>query len=207
VLNWVRRKFVTGFVVMVPLLISLATLVWIFRLVDGVVGPVWQRWIGFDVPGLGILSTVLLVLAVGVLASNVLGKRLLRMTDRALERVPVFRTIYSPVKQLVEAFSPDNAYGFKRVVLVEDPGRGLLIGFLTREFALELGRGPERLVAVYVPTNHLYLGDIVLVPQERISYPDMSVEDGVRVVLTGGMSLPDRVRAQAGGDRVKNARV
>lgn len=206
-LNWVRRKFVTGFVVMVPLVISLATLVWIFRLVDGVVGPVWQRWIGFDVPGLGILSTVLLVLLVGVLASNVLGKRLLRMTDRALERVPVFRTIYSPVKQLVEAFSPDNAYGFKRVVLVEDPRRGLLIGFLTREFTMEVGRGPERLVAVYVPTNHLYLGDIVLVPHERISYPDMSVEDGVRVVLTGGMSLSDRVRAQAGGDRVKNARV
>jgi uncharacterized membrane protein len=207
VFNWVRRKFVTGFVVMVPLVISLATLVWIFRLVDGVVGPVWHRWIGVEVPGLGILSTVLLVLLVGVLASNVLGKRLLRMTDRALERVPVFRTIYSPVKQLVDAFSPDNAYGFKRVVLVDDPHRGLLIGFLTREFALEMGRGPERLVAVYVPTNHLYLGDIILVAHERISYPDMSVEDGVRVVLTGGMSLPDRMRAQAGGDRVKNARV
>ncbi len=205
--NWVRRKFVTGFVVMVPLVISLATLVWIFRLVDGVVGPVWHRWIGVEVPGLGILSTVLLVLLVGVLASNVLGKRLLRMTDRALERVPVFRTIYSPVKQLVDAFSPDNAYGFKRVVLVDDPHRGLLIGFLTREFALEMGRGPERLVAVYVPTNHLYLGDIILVAHERISYPDMSVEDGVRVVLTGGMSLPDRVRAQAGSDRVRNARV
>lgn len=206
-LNWIRRKCVTGFVVIVPLVISLATLVWIFRLVDGFVGPVWHRWIGFEVPGLGILSTVLLVLLVGVLASNVLGKRLLAMTESALARVPVFRTIYSPVKQLVAAFSPDNAYGFKRVVIVEDPRRGRVIGFLTREFTIDLGRGPERLVAVYVPTNHLYLGDLVLVSHEGVSYPDLTVEDGVRIILTGGMSLPERVRAYDGRDRVKGARV
>ncbi|MEW5984006.1 MAG: DUF502 domain-containing protein [Acidobacteriota bacterium] len=206
-LNWMRRKFVTGLVVMVPLVISLATLVWIFQLVDGFVGPVWERWIGVEVPGLGILSTALLVLLVGVLASNMLGKRLVGVAESALVRVPVFRTIYSPVKQLVEAFSPDNAYGFKRVVIVEDPRRGRVLGFLTREFTLDLGRGPERLVAVYVPTNHLYLGDLVLVPHEEVSYPDLSVEEGVRVILTGGMSLPDRVRAHDGADRVRDARV
>ena len=206
-LNWVRRKFVTGFVVMVPLVISLATLVWIFRLVDGVVGPMWQRWIGVEVPGLGILSTALLVLVVGVLASNVLGKRVLGMAESALVRVPVFRTIYSPVKQLVEAFSPDNVYGFKRVVIAEDPRRGRVLGFLTREFTLDAGRGPSHLVAVYVPTNHLYLGDVLLVPREQVSYPDLSVEEGVRIILTGGMSLPERVRARDGADRVPGARV
>lgn len=197
----------TGFVVMVPLVISLATLVWIFRLVDGVVGPVWQRWIGFEVPGLGLVSTAMLVLLVGVLASNVFGKRVVRMGESALERIPVFRMIYSPVKQLVEAFSPDNAYGFKRVVIVEDPRRGRVVGFLTRELTLDLGKGPERLVAVYVPTNHLYLGDLMLVPHEDVCYPDMTVEEGVRVILTGGMSLPDRVRAYDGADRVRGPRV
>ena len=108
-------------------------------------------------------------------------------------RVPVFRTIYAPVKQLVVAFSPDSEGGFKRVVMVEDQHRGLVMGFLTKEFLVERGSGPEALVAVYVPTNHLYLGDIGIYPRERVFYPDLTVEEGIRIFLTGGMSLPGRI--------------
>jgi uncharacterized membrane protein len=108
-------------------------------------------------------------------------------------KIPVFRTIYAPVKQLVAAFSPDNETGFKRVVMVDDPSRGWVMGFLTKEFEVDRGRGPERLMAVYVPTNHLYLGDIVFYPRERAIFPDISVEEGVRIFLTGGMSLPGRI--------------
>jgi hypothetical protein len=64
-----------------------------------------------------------------------------------------------------------------------------------KEFTVDRGHGLERLLAIYVPTNHLYLGDIVVCPPERASYPDLSVEEGVRVFLTGGMGLPDEVRA------------
>jgi len=109
--------------------------------------------------------------------------------------VPVFRTIYAPVKQLIVAFSPDNASGFKRVVMIEDPKRGgYVLGFLTREFTVDRGRGPEALLAVYVPTNHLYLGDIVLCERERATFPDITVEDGIRIFLTGGMALPPRLK-------------
>jgi uncharacterized membrane protein len=94
----------------------------------------------------------------------------------------------------VAAFSPGNEAGFKRVVLVEDARRGLVMGFLTREFTLDRGRGAERLVAVYVPTNHLYLGDVLVVPREQASFPDVTVEEGIRIFLTGGMALPDRMR-------------
>ena len=85
--------------------------------------------------------------------------------------VPVFRAIYAPVKQLILAFSPDNEAGFKRVVLVDEPGRGLVLGFLTREFTVDRGAGREAMVAVYVPTNHLYLGDVLVFPAERVSLP------------------------------------
>jgi len=108
--------------------------------------------------------------------------------------VPVFRTIYAPVKQLIAAFSPDNESGFKRVVMVEDARRGYVLGFLTREFAIDRGQGPETLLAVYVPTNHLYLGDIVICEPRQVSYPDISVEDGIKIFLTGGMALPPKVR-------------
>jgi uncharacterized membrane protein len=192
-MQWLRRRMIAGFFVMVPLVISVAALVWIFGIIDGFTAPVSERVLGRTVPGLGLLITLMVVLVTGILATNVIGRRVLARTERWLMRVPVFRTVYAPVKQLVVAFSPDNEYGFKRVVMVEDPNRGMLMGFLTKEFTVERGTGPEALVAVYVPTNHLYLGDIVLCPRSRVFFPDLTVEEGIRIFLTGGMSLPARI--------------
>jgi len=191
---WLRRSFIAGFFVTVPLIISVAALVWIFGIIDGFAEPLASRVLGRTVPGLGIGLTLLFVLAVGVVATNVIGRRVLSRTEGWLMRVPVFRTVYSPVKQLVAAFSPDNEYGFKRVVMVQHQERGWVMGFLTKEFVVDRGSGPEDVVAVYVPTNHLYLGDIGVYAKDRAFFPDLSVEEGVRIFLTGGMSMPGRVR-------------
>jgi uncharacterized membrane protein len=195
--QWLRRQFVAGFFVTVPLVISVAALVWIFGIIDDLTSPLATRLVGGRAaPGVGILLMVLFVLAVGVVATNVIGRRILGRAEQLLTRVPVFKTIYSPVKQLVAAFSPDNEYGFKRVVMVEDERGGLVMGFVTKEFTVDRGKGPEQLIAVYVPTNHLYLGDIVLYPRERAFYPDVTVEAGIRIFLTGGMSLPGRIESR-----------
>ena len=193
-MQWLRRSFLTGFFVTVPLFISVAAFIWIFGVVDGLTTPLYDRVIGRRIPGLGAVSTALAIVLVGAFATNLIGKRVLQRAEGWLLRVPVFRTIYAPVKQLVVAFSPDNESGFKRVVMVEDPRRGFILGFLTREFTIDRGRGPEPLLAVYVPTNHLYLGDIVICERERATFPDISVEDGIRIFLTGGMALPPRLR-------------
>ncbi len=208
-IQWLRRRFLAGFFVTVPLVISVAALVWIFRAIDGTLGPWYAEWLGRDVPGLGIVTTALLVLVVGALATNVIGKQILQRTERYLLMVPVFRTIYAPVKQLVVAFSPDNEHGFKRVVLVEDASRGFLLGFLTREFTVDrgTGAGPEAMLAIYVPTNHLYLGDIIICGRDKASYPDITVEQGIRIFLTGGMALSPRIKARHGTDRVPDFRV
>ena len=208
-MQWLRRSFIAGFFVTVPLFISVAAILWLFRLVDGLVGPLYMKLLGPDhvPPGLGIATTALAVLLVGAIATNVVGKRLLQRAEWLLLHVPLFRSIYAPVKQLVVAFSPDNEYGFKRVVLIEDAARGLLLGFLTKEFTIDRGQGAEPVVAVYVPTNHLYLGDIIICPRDRASYPDITVEQGIRIFLTGGMALPERIRARRGDDRVGDFRV
>jgi uncharacterized membrane protein len=198
-MQWLRRSFIAGFFVTVPLFITVTAFIWLFGIVDGLTAPLFQRLLdryvapGAQAPGLGIATTALGVLLVGAVATNVIGRRFLQRGETYLLRVPVFRTIYAPVKQLVVAFSPDNESGFKKVVLVEDGDRYIL-GFLTKEFTLDKGRGPEALIAVYVPTNHLYLGDILVVERERVSFPDISVEEGIRIFLTGGMGLPPRVR-------------
>jgi uncharacterized membrane protein len=206
-MHWLRRSFIAGFFVTVPLFISVAAFIWIFGVVDGLTTPFYDRFLGRRVPGLGTLSTALAIVLVGAVATNVIGKRLLQRAEGYLLRVPVFRTIYSPVKQLIVAFAPDNEYGFKRVVMIQDARRGFALGFLTREFTVDRGQGPEALIAVYVPTNNLYLGDIVLCERDRATFPDISVEEGVKIFLTGGMALPSRVRSDPPGDPAEDLRV
>ena len=194
--KWLRRRLITGFFVTVPLAVSVVVLVWLFRRVDTATSGLSERLIGRYVPGLGILATLLIVLAVGAVATNMFGRRLLHQVEELLLHLPVFRTIYAPLKQVAAAFSPDNEFGFKRVVLVEHGTRSGALGFLTREFTVDRGRGPERLLAVFVPTNQLYLGDLVVCPPEQVSYPNLTVEQGIRIFLTGGMAMPAALETQ-----------
>lgn len=193
---WLRRSFLTGLVVTVPLFITVVTLVWTFRFMDGIARPLSMYVLGREVPGLGVLITGGSILLVGAVATNVFGRRLLQRGEQWLLNVPLFKTVYAPVKQLVAAFSPDSESGFKKVVIVDDARRGIVMGFLTREFTIDRGAGPEWMVAVYVPTNHLYLGDVMVFPRGQVMFPDVSVEEGIRVFLTGGMALPGAVRSQ-----------
>ena len=204
-MQWLRRRFVAGFFVLVPLVISLVTLIWVFGVVDGFTAPLYARYFkeyfGTEVPpGLGILTTAILILLVGVSATNVLGKRLLQRAEGYLLRIPVFRTVYAPVKQLVLAFSPDNEYGFKRVVMIRTESRGYILGFLTKEFSVESATGTESLIAVYVPTNHLYLGDVAICRRVDAFFPNLTVEQGIRVFLTGGMTLPAQLKHDSSGN-------
>ena len=196
-MQWLRRSLVAGFVVTVPLVISVAAFVWLFQAVDGVMVPVYAQWLGREVPGLGLVTLLAVVVMVGALTTNVLGRRLFDRGEAYLLRLPIFRAVYGPVKQLVAAFSPDNQLGFKRVVLADDPKRGLVFGFLTKEFSLERERGVEHLMAVYVPTNHIYFGDIHIYPRSVVTFPDITVQEGVQVFLTGGMALSEHLHTAA----------
>lgn len=196
-----------GFFVIVPLVVSVVAIIWLFQWADGLTSGVFARLGIWAPPGLGILVTMSIVLVVGLLATNVLGRRLLTRTEQLLLHVPLFRTVYAPVKQLISAFSPDSEAGFKRVVFIKDPARGYLLGFLTKEFSVDGGAGSEALLAVYVPTNHLYLGDVVLCPAERVVFPQMTVQEGIRVFLTGGMALADHVRLDGSVDGPTNSSV
>jgi uncharacterized membrane protein len=151
---------------------------------------------GRHVPGVGLLVAILLVLLMGIFATNVAGKRTLGWMDGLIYRVPMVRNVYSAVKQLLNAFSPDNQVAFKEFVLVPRGEKGSYnFGFLTGEVALQRVSGEtESLVAVYVPTNHLYIGDIMLFRREDVIQTRLTIPQGIQIVLSGGISIPQILR-------------
>jgi len=196
-LSWLRRSFVAGFFVAVPLVLSVWAFFWVVRFMDSITSGIPEKILGRPIPGLGLIISAAIILAIGAFTANVFGQRILKKSEQLLLHVPVFKTFYAPIRQLLNAFSPDSDTGFKRMVIIEDPKGGSKLGFLTKEFTVNRGHGPETLLAVYVPTNHLYLGDIVICPRERALFPDLSVEEGIRVFLTGGTGMPDKMRVSS----------
>jgi len=196
--SWFKVRFITGFFVTVPVVLT-AYVLWIFyREVDGLLSPVYEQIIGRRVPGLGFLTAVIIIFLMGLLATNVVGRRVLQWGEGLLRRVPIFGRVYPPVKDLIEAFSPQRRTGFREFVILEHPREGIYTyGFRTSEVRVE-GTKPERLVTVFVPTNHLYLGDIVLVPREAIVPTGLTIEEGIRIILSGGTAAPRRMAAPPG---------
>jgi uncharacterized membrane protein len=194
-----KKSIIAGLIVVLPLLVSGLALVWVARLIEGTMSPLLDWLLGRSVPGLGFASALVVVIIVGLVATTVVGSRLLGQGEHIMARIPIFKDIYVPVKQLVSSFSPDNESGFKRVVLVPYAGtNGLAFGFLTKEFRSQNVNGDSEVWAsVYIPTNHLYLGTVLCYPWSDLRFPDLSVEEAVRIALTGGTALPDMVREKS----------
>ncbi len=191
-----KKSFITGVFIIGPLVISIALLAWFFQKVDSLFSPVIDGIVraivpGTDhIPGTGILTGLVIILAVGFVARNVVGKRLFAGLEGLIQRIPGYRTIYSTVKQLTDAFSPDNKSSFKEVVLVEYPRPGSqAIGFRTGT----VERSGERLAVVFVPTNNLYLGEVLFLPEGQAAKLDMSVEQAVRILVSGGIAAPKKL--------------
>ncbi len=149
---------------------------------------------GRRIPGLGFLTAVVLVLVMGTIATNVVGRRILARIELLFIRVPIFRSIYPSIKQLIESFSPEKRQSFKAVVLAEHPREGeFVFGFVTSEVVVETPAGKREMVTVFVPTNNLYLGDVIVLPRKDIITTGLTVEEGIRVILSAGTATPARL--------------
>ncbi len=194
--SWFRVRFLTGIFVTLPIVLT-AWVFWIFySSVDDFMSPLYEQFLGRHVRGLGFLTAITIIFVIGLFATNVVGRRILQWAERVLRHVPLVRRVYPTVKDFVEAFSPSRRTGFREFVVVEHPREGAYsYAFLTGELHVE-GTKPGTLVSVYVPTNHLYLGDIVLVPRDSVVPTGLSVEDGIRIVLSAGTAVPTRLPAR-----------
>jgi uncharacterized membrane protein len=188
-----KRKFIAGLVVTVPAVFTIMAVVWFFRFVDGILGILYDKILGYHVIGFGFVSAVALIFFIGIISTNLIGKRVIKFFEHAIVHIPVFKGIYTAIKQLVDAFGPDSKSSFKNFVIVEYPRKDVFaFGFLTKECMLkESGSNKEHsLRAVYIPTNNLYLGEVVLMKEEDIFYTDIPIENGIKIILSGGISAP-----------------
>jgi len=197
-LGWLGRKirahFLAGILITIPLGLTIWVFYWIFSSVDGflqriAINPIFGR----DIPGVGFAITVVLIYLVGVIASNVLGRRLLRYGESVLERVPVARHIYTGIRQILNSFSEPHKTGFMQVVLIEFPRRGTrTLGFITNEESDETGK---KLINVFIPTSpNPTSGFLQIVEEDEIIRTDLSVDDALKMVVSGGRMSPQEVQ-------------
>ncbi|MEW6051342.1 MAG: DUF502 domain-containing protein [Candidatus Zixiibacteriota bacterium] len=195
-----KRNFVSGVLVVVPLILTYVVLRFLFETVDNILRPLLARLLGFSVPGIGVAATILLIIVAGVLTRNYIGNRLLRLWDSILARVPLIRPVYSGTKQLLEATTTSSTGSFKEVVLVEYPRHGVYtLCFVTQYVELNLEGKLRRFVAVFLPSTPTPLtGWAMLIPLEDVLAVDMTVEAGIKFVVSGGVVAPPMIRNKKG---------
>jgi uncharacterized membrane protein len=200
VLRLLRNKFFAGLIILVPMVITGQALWWLFSFIDDFARPWMARLIDREIPGVGFVSTLLVVLAAGLLFSAGPLKRLLDSFEEAIEYIPVVGVVYVTIRKVFEGFGNiRSSNAFKRFVLARLPGR-TTPGFLTGSFTLDRSDGTsQELCTVYIPTNHLYVGDIVVLPSADVIETSLSVEDGISLILSAGASVPPSIDESGAG--------
>jgi uncharacterized membrane protein len=189
--RYLRNLFLGGLVVVVPIVLTVNALAFLFRFLDGLARPLIESVLGRPVPGIGVVTTLVVVLLAGFLFSFGPLKKLLDGAEQLLDAVPIVGVVYGTTKKVLSGIGgPGSENAFQRFVLARLPGR-TTPGFLTGTFTLKLKDGREHEVCtVYVPTNHLYVGDVVVLPASDVIETDLTVEDGMSLMLSAGASVP-----------------
>jgi uncharacterized membrane protein len=199
-----RTVLLAGLLILAPVYLTVYVLVLLFNFMDGIFAPVIDRSIGaflgergVHIPGLGLLLTLLVVLLLGWLTTTVLGRRVIHSFEAFIRRIPVAKSIYGATKGVLEAVSRDQADAFKRAVLIEYPRPGVYgIAFVTnspRRWVTPGDRAAE-LIPVFVPTTpNPTSGFLLLVPPEEVVDCPFTVEEGLRMIVSGGILQPKMV--------------
>ncbi|WP_260292348.1 DUF502 domain-containing protein [Sedimenticola hydrogenitrophicus] len=197
-MKFIRRYLVAGLLVWVPLGITLLVVRLLVHWLDGTLLLIPEAYrpehlLGFSIPGLGVVVSVLIVFVTGVLAANLFGRSLVSVWERLLARIPLVRSIYSGAKQLAETLFSEAGQSFRKVLLIEFPRKGLwTLAFQTGTDLGEAQRKTGRdVINVYVPTTPNPTGGyFVMVPREDVVELEMSVDDGLKMLMSMGAVVP-----------------
>ena len=196
-----KRYFIAGLLIWIPIVITVWVLAWIVGTLDQtlLLLPYSMRptqLLGFHLPGLGVILSLVVVLLTGVVAANIIGQRLVRYWDNLLSRIPVVKTIYYSVKQVSDTLFSSNGQAFRKALLVQYPREGSwTIAFLTGQPGGDAARHLTDHVSVYVPTTpNPTSGFFLMLPRSDIIELDMSVDEALKYIVSMGVVAPPRRR-------------
>ena len=195
------RRLVSGFLVLIPLIITIMVVKFLITFVDGFFRPLFfvsdRPW---DVVGIGVVFSLVMLYVIGAIVLSKGHGRVAQWQNTVMSRVPVVKGIYGVAKQATDALSSPTGHRFSRVVFIEWPRAGYLaIGFVTGRLRSP-GDNETPMLAVYVPTvPNPTSGNLAFVPEAEVMESDLSVEDAMKLVFSGGIVFPDAVRARARG--------
>jgi uncharacterized membrane protein len=205
--NWfgknLRRNFLAGLLVLVPVALVIIVILWFFHTIDGILQPIIKIFFGRTITGLGFAITFVLIYLVGILASNIVGRRIIQFGEWLVGKLPVLGQLYNAAKQAMASISglSRTKAAFREVVLVEYPRKGLrTIGFVTNEMTDSEGR---HLIAVYLPTTPVPTsGWVILVTEDQITRTNISVDTAMKMIISGGIASPSEINANIGDPKM-----
>jgi uncharacterized membrane protein len=202
-----KRYFISGVLIVVPFILSFLVLRFLFETVDGILQPLLHNLLGYYRTGLGLLTTLLIILLAGVLTRNLLGAQLYQIGDRLAARVPLIRMIYSGSKQLLESMARPDAGSFQEVAMIEYPRPGLYsLCFVSNRNRMLLDGVEREYCTCFVPSTPTPVsGMTVIVPAEQVTTVNMTIEEGVKFCVSAGVVSPDLIknRIQSAGVPLK----
>jgi len=200
--RWLGRKlrghFLAGILVVVPIGATILILYWIFEKVDDILQPAIKQMVGHPIPGVGFGLLIVVIYLVGLIASNVGGKRLIRYGESLLARVPLVRPLYTGIKQILESFYPSGTTGLVQVVLIEFPRKGIwTIGFITNE---SLAQSGETQLNIFIPTSpNPTSGFLQIVSEDEVIRTDIPVEAALKMIMSAGRVSPEDLSDKLSG--------
>ncbi len=196
-----RNTFITGLFITLPLAVTIVVFRFVFTGVDGLFSPLITRLLiifgahldpEYRIPGIGVITTLTLVFGVGIITKYYAGRKLIAMGESFIVKIPGLKGVYSASKQMIETFS-NGGMAFNKVVMIEYPRKGIYtIAFITNTGKSEISvRAGMNLVNVFIPTTpNPTSGFYLALPKDDVTELDMSVEDGFKLIISGGMFVP-----------------
>ncbi|OGC75962.1 MAG: hypothetical protein A2145_00435 [candidate division Zixibacteria bacterium RBG_16_40_9] len=191
----IRRQFLSGVLVIVPIILTYIVLRFLFSSVDNLLSPVVTEIIGKEIPGLGILATIVIIFIAGILTTYLGRSRLFNIWELFFIKTPLVRTIYSASKQLMEGIALPDKKAFQQVVLVQYPRAGVYdLGFVSNKIEQDFLSDKEELVAVFIPSTPTpFTGFVLLFPKKEIIPLDLTIEEGIKFFVSGGIASPKKL--------------
>ena len=184
----IRTWFLSGLSVILPIGLTVFVLSKLFYFLDGILQEWVVRQFGYEVPGLGLIMVVLIVLVVGMITSNFLGKKIVKYGETVIGKIPFIKTIFNPIREIVSNLSANKSGSFKQVVLIDFPMQGTKsIGFITSD---QLSVNDENKIAVFIPTTpNPTNGFLIIVEKTMVEVLDVTVEEGLKMIVSMGSAM------------------